>query len=480
MKKRMQIKPKIETFARIKVLGAGGSGTNAIHRMTELGINGVEFIAINTDAQALHNSKADRKVHIGKTVTRGLGAGMNPEQGRLAAEESSEEIAESIHNADMVFITCGMGGGTGTGAAPVIAEIAKSKGILTVAVVTKPFSFEGTKRKEIAEEGYAVLKDKVDAIISISNDRILQIIDKKTSLIDAFRTVDDVLRQGIQGISDLITTHGIVNADFADVRTIMEDAGTALMGIGSASGENRASEAARNAINSPLLELAIDGAKGVLFNITGGSNLGMFEIDEAARVITKSVDPEAKIKFGAVIDDALGDSIIITVIATGFDEMQRRPTSSRNNDSRNNDNESSNSSSISSGGGLGSFGIIRDPMREFKPAVEPVVRAERPEPVRQEPRELTRELGREVDVQRPPREPVREIRRDDVVKREESSRPKPIIEEEDDGVSLEPKFKQSEMRKPFFSPAKTSSPELGDEGSGDELDIPAFIRKKMK
>ncbi|MEK7075433.1 MAG: cell division protein FtsZ, partial [Patescibacteria group bacterium] len=220
-KKKMQVKPKIETYARIKVLGVGGSGTNAIHRMMELGINGVEFIAINTDAQALHNSKADKKVHIGRTITRGLGAGMNPDQGRQAAEESHDDIFEAIENADMVFITCGLGGGTGTGAAPIIAELAKEHGVLTVAVVTKPFAFEGTKRRDVAEEGYSNLKDKVDAIISISNDRILQIIDKKTSLIDAFKTVDDVLRQGIQGISDLITTHGIVNADFADVRTIM-------------------------------------------------------------------------------------------------------------------------------------------------------------------------------------------------------------------------------------------------------------------
>jgi cell division protein FtsZ len=285
----------------------------------------MEFIAINTDAQALHNNQADRKVHIGKTATKGLGSGMNPELGRQAAEESVEELEEVIDNADMVFITCGLGGGTGTGAAPIVAELAKNKGILTVAVVTKPFTFEGSKRKEVAETGYDNLKDKVDAIISIHNDRILQIIDKKTSLIDAFTTVDEVLRQGISGISDLITTHGIVNADFADVRSIMQDAGTALMGIGRASGDNRAQEAARLAINSPLLELAIDGAKGVLFNITGGSNLGMFEIDEAAKVITKSIDPDAKVKFGAVIDEDMGEEVRITVIATGFDESSKRP-----------------------------------------------------------------------------------------------------------------------------------------------------------
>jgi len=419
-KKKMQVKPKIETYARIKVLGVGGSGTNAIHRMMELGINGVEFIAINTDAQALHNSKADKKVHIGRTITRGLGAGMNPEQGRQAAEESHDDINEAIENADMVFITCGLGGGTGTGAAPIIAELAKGQGILTVAVVTKPFAFEGTKRKDVAEEGYSNLKDKVDAIISISNDRILQIIDKKTSLIDAFKTVDDVLRQGIQGISDLITTHGIVNADFADVRTIMQDAGTALMGIGRASGEGRAIEAARNAINSPLLELAIDGAKGVLFNITGGTNLGMFEIDEAAKIITKSVDPEAKIKFGAVINEEMADEVQITVIATGFDEMQRKPSTIR-------------LSEIDEqlGGG----------MREF----------------------------RKID----------DIKREDIFKKAEKHE-EPKIEpkkvEEPRAVSEKQVLPEArEVRKPFFS---GSTPVVEEET--DELDIPAFIRKKMK
>jgi cell division protein FtsZ len=320
----MEVKPKIETFARIKVLGIGGSGTNVVNRMTQLGIRGVEFISVNTDAQALHNNAADKKVHIGKSITKGLGSGMNPELGRQAAEESQEEIEEVITNADMVFITCGLGGGTGTGAAPIVAELAKNRGILTIAVVTKPFTFEGSKRREVADAGYDNLKDKVDAIISIHNDRILQIIDKKTSLLDAFKTVDEVVRQGISGISDLITTHGIVNADFADIRTIMQDAGTALMGIGRAGGESRAADAAKAAINSPLLEMTIDGAKGVLFNITGGKELGMFEIDEAAKVITKSIDPDAKVKFGAVIDEALGDEIRITVIATGFDEGNRR------------------------------------------------------------------------------------------------------------------------------------------------------------
>ncbi len=313
-----QVSPKIQTFARIKVIGVGGSGHNAIHRMMETGIHGVEFVAINTDAQALHNSEADYKIHIGKTLTRGLGAGMNPDIGRAAAEESKDEILDVIRNADMVFITCGLGGGTGTGAAPVVAELAKKTGILTVGVVTRPFAFEGLKRKEIAEKGLDQLKQHVDTIIVIPNDRILQIIDKKTSLLDAFRTVDDVLHQGVAGISDLITTPGMINVDFADVKAVMQNAGSALMGIGRGTGENRAMDAARAAIDSPLLELSIDGARGVLFNITSGKDLSMYEVEEAAKFITKSVDPDAKIIFGAVIDDEMDEEVKITVVATGF------------------------------------------------------------------------------------------------------------------------------------------------------------------
>lgn len=319
-----EVKPKIETIARIKVVGVGGSGHNAIHRMITAGLSGVEFVAVNTDAQALHHSKADKKVQIGKQATRGLGAGMNPDIGRSAAEESKEELLEVLHGADMVFVTCGLGGGTGTGAAPVVAELAKEEGILTVAVVTKPFAFEGAKRRELAEKGLEELKENVDTIIVIPNDRILQIIDKKTSLLDAFRTVDDVLRQGVQGIADLVTTPGLINVDFADVKSVMADSGSALMGIGKGSGENRAVEAAKQAIDSPLLEVSIDGAKGVLFNITGGKDLGMYEVDEAAKIITRSVDSDAKIIFGAVIDEALSDEVRITVIATGFDEVARK------------------------------------------------------------------------------------------------------------------------------------------------------------
>ncbi|MFH0805038.1 MAG: cell division protein FtsZ [Patescibacteria group bacterium] len=317
------MKPEIETFAKIKVVGVGGSGGAAIDRMIDGRIRGVEFVAINTDAQALHHSKASHKLHIGKTTTRGLGAGMDPELGRKAAEENQDEIHELLKGSDMVFITCGLGGGTGTGAAPLIADVAKDVGALTVAVVTKPFSFEGAQRKGIADSGLSEMIDRVDTIITIPNDRILQIIDKKTTLLEAFRTVDEVLRQGVQGISDLITIPGLINVDFADVRSIMESAGSALMGIGQGSGENRSVDAAKMAIDSPLLELSIEGAKGILFTVTGGPDLGMYEVNEAARIITASADPNARVIFGAVIDDTMKDQVKITVIATGFGGKQK-------------------------------------------------------------------------------------------------------------------------------------------------------------
>lgn len=321
----MEVKPDIETFAKIKVVGVGGSGGSAINRMMQHKIRGIEFVAVNTDAQALHHNSAPTKVHIGKTTTRGLGAGMDPEVGRKAAEEDQDEIREFLKDSDMVFITCGLGGGTGTGAAPLIAEVAKDLGALTVAVVTKPFSFEGVQRRTLADHGYNDLASQVDTIISIPNDRLLQIIDKKTSLLESFQVVDDVLRQGIQGIAELITVPGLINVDFADVKAIMKDQGTALMGIGRGTGENRAVDAAKAAIDSPLLEVPIDGAKGILFTITGGSNMGMYEVNEAARVITQSADPNAKIIFGAVIDEMLKDEIKVTVIATGFGKGGSRP-----------------------------------------------------------------------------------------------------------------------------------------------------------
>ncbi|MDD3481286.1 MAG: cell division protein FtsZ [Patescibacteria group bacterium] len=321
-----EVKPEIETFARIKVVGIGGSGNSVLNRMIDTGVRGVEFIAINTDAQALHNSKAPKKVHIGKNITRGLGAGADPEVGLKAAEEDSELIKEALKGADMVFVTCGMGGGTGTKGSSVVAQIAKEVGALTVGVITKPFAFEGERRRRVADEGIDLLHDKVDTLITIPNDRLLQIIDRKTSLLEAFGIVDDVLRQGIQSIADLITVHGLINVDFADVKTIMANAGSALMGIGRGSGDNRAVDAAKQAINSPLLELSINGAKGVLFNVTGGADLGMFEIDEAAKVITQAASPDANIIFGSVIDDSLTNEIRITVIATGFAGDKNDPT----------------------------------------------------------------------------------------------------------------------------------------------------------
>jgi len=323
MKKNMEVKPDIETFAKIKVIGVGGSGGSVIQRMIDSGLKGVEFVAINTDAQALHHSSAKKKIHIGKTTTRGLGAGMDPEVGYKAAEENQDEIQELLKGTDMVFITCGLGGGTGTGAAPLVAQIAREAGALTVAVVTKPFEFEGAQRNQIASNGYQQLVNNVDTIITIPNDRLLQIIDKKTSLLDAFSIVDDVLRQGVQGISDLITVPGLINVDFADVKSIMKDAGSALMGIGRASGENRAIDAARAAIDSPLLEMEIDGARGILFTISGGENLSMFEVNEAAKVITESADPNARIIFGSVINKDLKDEVIVTVVATGFGDVPR-------------------------------------------------------------------------------------------------------------------------------------------------------------
>jgi len=315
-----EIKPPVETFARIKVVGVGGSGGNAISRMMESKLKGVEFVAINTDSQDLHQNKATEKVHIGKNLTKGLGAGMNPDVGRQAAEENRDEIQEVLKGADMVFVTCGLGGGTGTGAGPIVAETAKESGALTVAVVTKPFAFEGAQRRAIAEEGLENLRERVDTLITIPNDKLLQIIDKKTTLINSFKIVDDVLRQGVQGISDLITKPGIVNVDFADVKAIMANSGSALMGIGIGTGETRAMDAAKAAINSPLLELSIDGAKGVLFNVSGSSDLTMLEINEAANVITESIDPNAKVIFGAVVDEAIKKGEVhVTVIATGFD-----------------------------------------------------------------------------------------------------------------------------------------------------------------
>ncbi|MDX6484867.1 MAG: cell division protein FtsZ [Gaiellaceae bacterium] len=311
-------------LAVIKVVGVGGGGTNAVNRMVDAGLTGVEFIAVNTDAQALMMCDADVKIHIGSQATRGLGAGADPVVGQAAAQESRDELKEALKGADMVFVTAGEGGGTGTGAAPIVAELARELNALTVGVVTKPFVFEGRKRSQQAEMGIEDLRDRVDTLIVIENDRLLQVVEKKTSVVDAFRMADDILRQGVQGITDLITVPGLVNLDFADVRTIMRDAGSALMGIGTASGENRAAEAARSAVSSPLLETTIEGATGILLNITGGPDIGLFEVNEAAEVVTSATDQNANVIFGAVIDDAMGEDVRVTVIATGFGGARRR------------------------------------------------------------------------------------------------------------------------------------------------------------
>lgn len=315
-----EVKPSdIQSFASIKVVGVGGAGGSAINRMKEAGLAGVQFIAVNTDAQALHNSKADIKVHIGRDTTRGLGAGADPAQGEAAANESRGELKEVLEGADLIFVTIGAGGGTGSGAGHVVAEIARELGILVIGVATKPFSFEGEKRRQNAEWAIAQLGRAVDTLITIPNDRLLQTIDRRTPLLETFKIADDVLRQGVQGISELITEHGLINLDFADVRAIVSNAGSALMGIGRASGDDRASQAAQQAIESPLIEVSIDGAKGVLFNVTGGYDMSMSEIQEAAEIITSAVSPDANIIFGATLKPDLEDELIITVIATGFD-----------------------------------------------------------------------------------------------------------------------------------------------------------------
>ena len=320
----MEDMPPVESFAQIKVVGVGGGGSNAVNRMIEAGLRGVEFIAVNTDAQALMLSNAPVRVRVGDKLTKGLGAGGDPAIGSKAAEESSEELAQTLDGADMVFVTGGMGGGTGTGAAPVIARVAKEVGGLTVAVVTKPFSFEGGRRAAVAEQGLTALKKEVDTLIVIPNDRLLQIVDRKASVREAFRIADDVLRQGIQGISELITVPGLINLDFADVRAIMSHGGSALMAVGRATGENRATEAAQRAISNALLDVTIDGARGVLFNVRGGSDITLVEVTEAAEIIKRTTHPDANIIFGAVIDDEMGEDLQITVIATGFDQKAAR------------------------------------------------------------------------------------------------------------------------------------------------------------
>ncbi|USL41617.1 cell division protein FtsZ [Priestia megaterium] len=358
----LEFDTSVDQLATIKVIGVGGGGNNAVNRMIEHGVQGVEFIAVNTDAQALNLSKAETKMQIGAKLTRGLGAGANPEVGKKAAEESKEQIQEALKGADMVFVTAGMGGGTGTGAAPVIAQIARELGALTVGVVTRPFTFEGRKRSTQAAGGIASMKEAVDTLIVIPNDRLLEIVDKNTPMLEAFREADNVLRQGVQGISDLIAVPGLINLDFADVKTIMSNKGSALMGIGIATGENRAAEAAKKAISSPLLETSIDGAQGVLMNITGGTNLSLYEVQEAADIVASASDQEVNMIFGSVINENLKDEIVVTVIATGFSDQdlsQPKP-------------------------GRPSLSANRMPQSTQQPAPQPKREVKREEPVQQE------------------------------------------------------------------------------------------------
>jgi len=388
------ITPDIEAFARIKVLGVGGSGGNAVNHMIASKVRGVDFIAINTDSQDLHRSLAKKRLNIGKNLTRGLGTGMNSDLGRRAVEETKDEIQEIVKGADMVFVTCGLGGGTGTGASPIVARTAKELGCLTVAVVTKPFYFEGRQRSRIAEAGLEELKKEVDAIIVIPNDRLLSAIGKDTTVKNAFNMCDEILRQAVEGISDLITTPGLINIDFADIRTIMENAGSALMGIGSASGENRAIEAAKAAINSPLLDVSIAGAKGVLFSIAGGEDLTMFEIQDAAKVITESIDPEAKIIFGTVRDDKLKkNEIKITVIATGFPESATPTSTLTSRPAQNivsvNSSESAISGMMKRASEKGK--IFNNPLADQHHKILPITVPEKPEPKKVEVVSATKE-----------------------------------------------------------------------------------------
>ncbi len=450
-----EIRPDIETFARIKVVGVGGGGNNALNRMIQSSIRGIDFVAVNTDAQALHYSQATKKVHIGKEATRGLGAGANPEVGKIAAEESEEDIFAALKGSEMVFITGGCGGGTASGAAPVIARIAKEIGALTVAIMTKPFAFEGDRRRKIAEAALEELRDKVDTLIVIPNDRILQIIDRKTSLLDAFGAVDNILRQGVQGISDLITVNGLVNLDFADVKSIMSNAGSALMGIGHGSGDNRAVEAVKQAMDSPLLEVSIQGAKGVLINFTGGRDMGMHEIEEAAKLIHDSVDPEANIIWGTVLDENTTGEIKVTLVATGFD-ANRTPAHQANTFS-----------------GFAPSYNRSQPSYSQPQHIEP-----EPEP---EPEEIPfiREQPRPV------------FSSDDVepLVKAEPEAPKTIMDDPVTGFDLEEPIEETKARdepRPA-QPVKVEVPSqpiiertAGFSGDEDDLDKPAYLRQGVK
>lgn len=462
-----EVKPQIETFAKIKVVGVGGSGGSAVDRMVKNGIRGVDFIAMNTDVQALHHNSAPHKLHIGKAVTRGLGAGMDPEVGKRAAEESQNEIREMLKDADMVFVTCGLGGGTGSGASPVIAEIAKDLGALTVAVVTRPFSFEGPQRRAVSERAFNELSRHVDTIITIPNDRILQIIDKKTSLLESFKIVDDVLRQGVQGISELITVPGLINVDFADVKAIMKDQGSALMGIGIGTGEDRAALAAKSAISSPLLEVSIDGAHGILFTIAGGTSLGMQEVAEAAKVITSSADENVKVIFGAIIDESMGEDVRITVIATGFDDETREVIRVREREEELSSNRPR--AFFSSTPFMKKKTLEEKPVAPAPQPVQPQVEEPREEPpVFQRPVftppqiQMQPQVQQMHQMQQPQPQPI------------PPPPPQPIYQAP--APPQPPSFNSYSTSYPPVQPPPQAPKPKSDE---EDLEIPAFIRKKM-
>ncbi len=474
-----EVLPEVDTSARIKVIGVGGGGNSAVNRMIAAKMQGVEFLVINTDAQALLHSKAPNKIHIGRDTTRGLGAGADPEVGRRAAEESEKEIYEAVKGADMVFITLGEGGGTGTGGAPFVAAAAREAGALVVAIVTKPFSFEGDRRRRSAEVGIQELKENVDTLITIPNDRLLQMIDRKTSLVDAFGIVDEVLQQGVAGISSLITVHGMINLDFADVKAVMANAGSALMGIGRARGDNRAVEAARQAIDSPLLETSVDGARGVLFNITGGRNMTMHEIDEAAKTITEAVAPDANIIFGAVLDENMEDDVQITVVATGFDGAK---TPEREVSVRHHDN-TSHYAAPSHHVPAHHTPVHHVPEPEPEPVFEPdVVMPHVRQPLINERPQVEVELDTvpvaktAADVTAPPRRfaPLASIEPDENEPEEHDAKSGHHKAASHGGIMSD----FEEAPEPTARPAQP----LDDMGMGedDDLDVPAFIRRKVE
>ncbi len=456
-----EILPEIETFARIKVVGIGGGGGNALNRMVQSKLRGIDFVSINTDAQALHYSQANKKVHIGKEATKGLGAGANPDIGRQAAEESEADIYEALKNSEMVFITVGTGGGTGTGAAPVVARIAKEIGALTVGIVTKPFTFEGDRRRKISEQGIEELRDKVDTLIVIPNDRILQIIDRKTSLLDAFGAVDDVLKQGVQGIADLITVNGLVNLDFADVKSIMSDAGSALMGIGQGAGDTRAIDAVKQAMDSPLLEVSITGAKGVLINFTGGRDMGMHEIEEAAKLVHDAVDPEANIIFGTVIDENITGEIRVTLVATGFESDRF-------------------------GSMLGFGPSSSEESRSTMPtSPQPVVSREEPTLTEEYEKQHQDRNLRVPFLRREKPQPIEDTDTVPMIQAEpvEAEPTEPPVDEELIGFELDENMLQNESEQPKLDKSEpiveTVEPSFSEEDE-DNLDKPAFLRHNKK